>query len=182
MGFGDAVLHKTRRTRRKPLTKNNHYHSAHSGRHESHQNAVDPLPTASCNLLREVSISFFLSSEIQQRSSNLLDTTEKKLSSSTIEQMGRKKPSCPAMVLKPADDVRTVSNKATAMTDEQAAALPFFFTMTLRQHLDKEDLKLRFQVLYPRSSTFHPYFSSMTRRKGAARTVPSFRAPLVMSV
>ncbi|TQE02902.1 hypothetical protein C1H46_011460 [Malus baccata] len=36
-GFGDAVLHKTRRTQRKPLTKNNHYHNAHSTWHESHQ-------------------------------------------------------------------------------------------------------------------------------------------------
>ncbi|KAB2609061.1 outer envelope pore protein 37 [Pyrus ussuriensis x Pyrus communis] len=41
-----------------------------------------------------------------------------------FEQVEEKNPSCPAMVPKPADDARTVSNKTTAVTDEQAAAFP----------------------------------------------------------
>ncbi|XP_048446013.1 uncharacterized protein LOC125479907 isoform X2 [Pyrus x bretschneideri] len=52
------------------------------------------------------------------------DATEKKPSSSMFEQVEKKNPSCPAMVSKPADDARTVSNKTTAVTDEQAAAFP----------------------------------------------------------
>ncbi|KAM1857627.1 hypothetical protein ACFX14_007714 [Malus domestica] len=44
------------------------------------------------------------------------NATEKKPSSSTFQQVKKKNPLCPAMVPKPVDNARTVSNKATAVT------------------------------------------------------------------
>ncbi|RXH88400.1 hypothetical protein DVH24_042471, partial [Malus domestica] len=57
------------------------------------------------------------------------DVVEKKPSSSMFKQMEKKNPSCPAMALKLADNVRTVSNKATTVTDEQAVAANRFNTI-----------------------------------------------------
>ncbi|KAB2608717.1 hypothetical protein D8674_011885 [Pyrus ussuriensis x Pyrus communis] len=83
--------------------------------------------------------------------------TEKKQSSSTFEQVEKKNPSCPAIVLKLADDARMVSYKAIAVTDTQAAAADHFNTiaptMVLKEQWESNHGKEKWAAGFHRHQT-----------------------------